>query len=96
MEKNMEERKVLKDILKHSIEDTEYYANGFQRLCGAYARATKIRVNKKGDKVTANITLFNGDHKETYADCEYKLIKLLQHHEKSLEKHADAHPTPLL
>lgn len=68
----------MKKLIKEKIEDYEFYSNFFHKFSGRYVKATNILIQKRTDRVVADVLLGFEDHQEKYFDCEYKLSDLLK------------------
>lgn len=64
--------------ITQAIEDFEYYDNGFNHLCSAWANAVNVRIVKRENKVYADIILRHAEEgrQERYDNCEYPLNEI--------------------
>lgn len=60
-----------KELIKQTISNIEFFANGFDKLCGSQIKV--INLKSKKDKYIADIILISefGEIKERVNNCEY-------------------------
>ena len=66
--------------ITEAIEDFEYYNNGFNHLCSAWANAVNVRLVRRDNKIYADIVLRWAEEgkQERYDNCEYALNEILE------------------
>jgi hypothetical protein len=66
---------ITREDIKKAVERFEYYDRGLYRMDSAYVEVTNLRLRKKRP-ITADVTIAEGNRRETYLNREYILNML--------------------